>query len=289
MPVRLSPAPTNSTPAVSGATVRVSSIPDLLSALAKDAVTEIVVADGTYHVSGAASQASDSLWIGARFAGRTNPVTVRAETSGGVVFDGGGTNSFGGITFLAGAHDQTWQGFVWQNGSPFTPPADGTGVIVFGGYAGQAAPHHITLRDVTVRQITGVGHAMYVSWSVGGVHDILLDGYTVEDPGAVLRSALHFYHSDATNLNAWNFTVRNLHVSGTQQAIMLWDPTLHDITIDTALITDPSDVAVRYEAPGATNITLANITSTGSGSGKGFQSSLGTSPPGVTFVNNSFR
>jgi hypothetical protein len=274
--------------AVSGSSVRVSSVPALLSALAKDSVTEVVVADGTYQVSPAASQASDSLWIGSRFAGRRNPVTIRAETTGGVTFDGGGSNSFGGITFVAGAHDQTWQGFIWQNGSPFTPPDDGTGVIVFGGYAGQAAPHHITLRDVKVRQITGVGHALYVSWSVGGVHDILLDGYTVEDPGVVLRSALHFYHSDAANLNAWNFTVRNMHVTGTEQAIMLWDSTLRDITIDTAEVTNARSVAVRHEAPGAIRIVLANITSRGSGSGMGFQSSLGMPPPGVTLINNSF-
>ena len=53
-----------------------------------------------------------------RFADRTNPVTVRAETSGGVIFDGGGAACFGGISFEDGAHDQTWDGFIWQNGTP---------------------------------------------------------------------------------------------------------------------------------------------------------------------------
>jgi hypothetical protein len=58
-------------------------------------------------VSAAAVKPADSFWIGARYAGRTNPVTVRAETPGGVTFDGGGTTYFGGITFVEGAHHQT--------------------------------------------------------------------------------------------------------------------------------------------------------------------------------------
>ncbi len=44
--------------------VRVTSVAALLTALANNATTDIVVANGTYHVSTAASQASDSLWIG---------------------------------------------------------------------------------------------------------------------------------------------------------------------------------------------------------------------------------
>ena len=43
-----------------------------------------------------------------------HPVTVRAET-GGVVFDGGGASSFGGLSFEDGAHDQTWDGFRFAN------------------------------------------------------------------------------------------------------------------------------------------------------------------------------
>ena len=93
-----------------------SSIPALLTALADNTVTDIVVANGTYRVSPASGQASNSLWIGSRFAGRTRAVTVRAETSGGVTFDGGGTTTFGGLTFVEGAHDQTWDGFNFANG-----------------------------------------------------------------------------------------------------------------------------------------------------------------------------
>ena len=91
--------------------VRVTSIAGLLNTLADNSVTDIVVANGTYRVSMASSQASDSLWIGARYAGRTRPVTVRAETRCGVTFDGSGTTSYGCISFEEGAHDQTWDGF----------------------------------------------------------------------------------------------------------------------------------------------------------------------------------
>jgi hypothetical protein len=274
---------------VVGESVHVASIPELLDALADDAVGEIVVADGVYHVSTAATQGADSLWIGTRFASRTKPVLVRAQTPGGVILDGSGASFFGGISFEQGAHHQTWDGFVFANGTPTQ-----TGVITFGGYAGEAAPHHITLRNITIdRSITSgaagaTDHGIYVSRAVGGPHDLLFEEIKVDGTGG-LSSAFHFYGSDDANPNAWNVTIRRLSVVGTQQAIMLWDPTLHDITIDTAVIADTRDYAVRFESPGATEIVLANITSTGSGSGKGFESSLGSDPPGVTFVNDSLR
>ena len=289
-PTMGTPSPTAS-PATSAPTgsVRVTSVAALLTALANNATTDIVVANGTYHVSTAASQASNSLWIGSRYAGRTNPVTIRAETSGGVTFDGGGASYFGGLSFEDGAHDQTWDGFVFAHGTPTQ-----TGVITFGGYAGKAAPHHITLRNITLPRSlvsTTAGatdHGVYFSQAVGGPHDILIEGLTVDGAGG-LDSALHFYASSPGNPNAWNVTVRRLSVTGTDQAVMLWDSTLHDITIDTATIEGARDFAIRFEARGATGIVLANITSTGSGSGEGFQSALGDPPPGVSFVNDSFR
>ncbi len=271
-----------------GSSVRVTSVPALLDALANDAVTEIVVATGTYRVSAAAGKDVDSLWIGARYAGRANPVTVRAETTGGVIFDGGGTTYFGGITFAEGAHHQSWEGFVFDHGT-----ATDTGVIVFGGYAGLDAPHHITLRNITVGPAINPdgpsGSAISFSWAVGGPHDLLLDGITVDNPTHSIEAALNFYHSDASNPNAWNVTVRGLQVNGTQQAIIVWDPSLRNITVDTATITNALRFAVRFESPGASGITFANVTSTGSGSGQGFHSSEGPSPPGVTFINDSFR
>ena len=152
-------------PIAPGTSIRVTSIPSLLAALDDNAVTEIVVANGTYRVSPASSQRTDSLWIGARFADRTRSVTVRAETRGGVTFDGGGTTSFGGMSFEDGAHDQTWDGFNFANGRPTS-----TGVIMFGGDAGRPPAHHITLRNITLKaSLTGRNpqhdHGIYV---VGG-------------------------------------------------------------------------------------------------------------------------
>ena len=136
------PPPTTSNP-TPGTSIRVTSIPALLTALDDNSVTDIVVANGTYRVSPASSQRTDSLWIGARFADRTRAVTVRAETRGGVTFDGGGATYFGGLSFEEGAHDQTWDGFNFANGE-----ATSTGVIMFGGYAGRPPAHHITLRHI---------------------------------------------------------------------------------------------------------------------------------------------
>ena len=275
----------------SGSSVRVSSIPALLDALDNNDISDIVVANGTYRVSPAGLQKADSLWIDDRFLDRTNPVTVRAETRGGVTFDGGGTSSFGALTFVAGAHHQTWDGFTFANGA-----ATDTGVVAFGGYDGLAAPHHITLRHLTFlgscrgRATTASGnttdHAIYFSQSVGGVHDVVLEDITVDGSG-YLASAVHFFHSDSANPNAWNVTVRRLTVNKTQQAIILWDRTVHDVTIDGATITNALSVGVRYEGPGE-DVALRNITTTGSGN-YGFYSSLGSSPPGVTFFSNLFN
>ena len=286
------PTPTPTQPPAGTKTVNVSSIPALLSALADNSVDEIVVANGTYHVSPAGAEQSDSLWIGSRFAGRTRPITVRAATRGGVTFDGGGATYFGCISFEDGAHDQTWDGFNCAGGE-----ATSTGIVTFGGYAGMAGPHHITMRYITIlSSCTGratspsgpaTDHAFYLSEAVGGPHDLLFEDITVHGAG-YLASAFHFYHSDSANRNAWDVTVRRLHVSGTQQAIMLWDPTLRNVTFDTVDITNALKIGVRYETIGATGIRLENITSTGSGS-DGFYSSQGTAPAGVTFLNDVFH
>jgi hypothetical protein len=257
----------------------VTSVTALLTALANNSLSEIVVADGTYHVSTAGSQRADSLWIGSRFANRTRPITVRAETPGGVTFDGGGASYFGGIWFVDGAHDQTWDGFVFANGSPTQ-----TGVVMFGEGSG-VGPHHITLRDITIpRSITTSSttagdHAVY--FSRGGAHDILIDGLMVDGAGG-LDTALHFYHAQ----NVWNVTVRNMVVTGTYQAIMLWDSTTNNVVIEDSTITGATKFAVSYER--GTAITFRRVTSTGSGQA-GFYSSLGSNPPGVTFEGSSLR
>lgn len=262
--------------------VNVNSISSLKTALADNSVDEIVVANGTYRISPAANQAADSLWIGSQYASRTRPITVRAQTKGGVTFDGNGVTYFGCMSFEDGAHNQTWDGFNCANGQ-----ATDTGVITFGGYAGNPAPHHITMRNISIlasctgRTATATDHAFYISQAVGGPHDLLFEDINVDGAG-FLTSAFHFYHSDATNKNGWNITVKRLNVTGTSQAIMIWDSTINNLVFDTANITNPTKFAVRYEA--GNNITLSNITSTSS-----FYSSLGANPPGITFMNNKWN
>lgn len=277
-------------------TVTVSTIPSLLTALADDSVDVIVVADGTYHVSPASDQEPDSLWIGARFAPRTRPITVQAETPGGVTFDGGGVDFFGCISFEQGAHDQVWDGFNCSGGN-----ATRTGVITFGGLDADVpgSPNHITMHHISIlASCTGssteassptLDHAFYVANSAGaGPHDLLFEDINVDGRGG-LASAFQFFHSAPGAPNASNVTIRGLAVLGTQEAIILADPTLRNITIDSATITSALKYAVFYETVGAQGILLSNITSTGSGSGHGFFSAEGPLPAGVSFSNTSLH
>jgi hypothetical protein len=260
-----------------------------MSALADDVVDEIIVRDGTYRVAGASRQESTSLWVDSRYASRTRPVLVRAETVGGVTFDGGGDTHWVGLAFNGGAHDQTWQGFRFANAEPTA-----TGVITFGwsGYESLGpGPHHITLRDITIEgSIVSTGssihdHGVYFEQSVGGAHDIVIDGLVVDGSGH-LDSALHFYHSTPDEPNAWNVTVRHMRVTGTDQAVILWDPTIRNILIEDSTITAAATYAVRYELGGT--VTLRRVSSTGSGEA-GFHSSLGPHPAGVTFADTTLQ
>jgi hypothetical protein len=275
--------------------VRVSSIVALKAALADDTVDDIVVADGTYEISDSVNQAGDSLWIGSAYASRTRPVTVRAQTIGGVTFDGGG-GALGGISFNGGAHDQTWDGFHFANGV-----TSSTGVIVFGGYAGMAASYDITLEHITIEASChrvnpgATDHGVYFSYALDGWHDIELDDLTVNatDPMG-LATAIHMDHGDPTeapNVAAHGVTVRRLTFNGnrtidSQQAILLWYPPIHDWLFDGATITDAGGLAVRFESTPASGIVFQNMTSTNSG---GFYSSQGANPAGVTFINDDLH
>jgi hypothetical protein len=274
--------------------VNVSSVAGILSALADDTVDEIVVANGTYSISGSGNQASNSLWIGSKFASRTRPITVRAQTTGGVIFDAGG-GYMGGMSINGGAHDQTWDGFQFANGT-----TSQTGVIVFGGYSGLAAPYNITLRNFTIQHsVHRVGsgttdHAVYFSYALEGWKNILVDHLTVDASDTMgLATAIHMDHgyaSDAPNVAAHDVTVTNLTFTGNtsaagQQALILWQPPTKNWLFDTASITNAGGQAVRFESIGASNIVFKNITSVNS---HGFYSSLGNPPPGVTITNCSF-
>jgi hypothetical protein len=286
------PAPT---PSVK--TVRVSSISGLLSTLRDNTVDVIVVANGTYHVSPSNQTASDSLWIGPNYASRTNPVTVRAETIGGVTFDGGGASGYGGLSFEAGARYQTWDGFTFAHMN-----ANYTGIVEIGSYTSRAAPHHITLRNITIlssctgRATTADGrtwdHAVYMGQALApGPHDIVFDNLTVHGEGG-LATAFHFFHgADNGGVNAHDVLVRDLTVTGTQQAFLIWEPTVHDVTLDGATISNAKAYAIRYETIGSAmpyNIVIRNVTSSSSGY-RGFYSSLGAHPPGISFSGDSLN
>ena len=291
------PAPTTPPPTTSGKTVNVSSIPALKSALADNSVDQIVVANGTYRISPSSSNLSNSLWIGPAYAGRTRPVLVRAETIGGVTFDGGGGSGYRALAFEAGAHDQTWDGFRFANMA-----AVQSGIIEIGGYTTRAAPHHITLRHITIlRSCTGRAttangstwdHAVYLSQSAApGAHDLLFEDMVVQGEGN-LATAFHFFHgADTGAFNAHNVTVRRLTVTGTQQAFLIWEPTVYNVVLDGARISNARAYAIRFETIGSkipSGIQIRNVTSTGSGYA-GFYSTLGAHPPGVTFYNDSLH
>jgi hypothetical protein len=275
----------------------VTSVAGLLTALADNAVTAIVVADGTYRISPSHAQASNSLWIGTRYASRTRPVTVRAETVGGVTFDAGG-GDMGGLSFNGGAHHQTWDGFNFANGR-----TSQTGAIMIGGYAGLNAPHDLTLRNITIMASVHrasaadrtTDHAVYFSYALDTWGNILIENLTVDATDAAgLSSGIHMDHgtaSDAPNVPAHGVTVRNLVFRGNtsisgQQAIILWTPPVHDWTFDGGTITNAGGTAVTFESRGAARISFRNLASTNS---DGFYSSMGANPPGVTFTNTSLR
>jgi hypothetical protein len=286
--VQFTPPPTATLPP-GAKSLTVRSIPALLDALADNGLDEIIVADGTYPVSPAGEQQPDSLWIGARYASRTRPVVVRAKTRGGVTFDGGGATYFGGISFQDGAHDQTWDGFVFSGGR-----ATDTGVVMFGGYKGLAAPHHITMRSIHLASTcTGVpprDQGFYISnTDTDGPHDLLFEDITVDGAGG-LTSAFAFGHD--WGAAAHDVTVRRLTVTGTQQAFIMWStPPLRSIVLDGAMIDRATKFAIRYETEGtapAEGILIENVTSVRSGE-QGFFSSDGPNPAGLTFRDNNLN
>ncbi|HEX7472394.1 MAG TPA: hypothetical protein VF323_04875 [Candidatus Limnocylindrales bacterium] len=279
--------------AATGKTVRVASIPALLANLANNSVSVIVVANGTYHISPANWTSSNSLWIGAKFASRTRAILVKAETRGHVVFDGGGGSGYSALSFEAGAHDQTWDGFVFAN-----MRAVQSGIVEIGGYVPRAAPHNITLHFIWVRaSCRGLAtspsgpmteHAFYFANAKGvGPNHILLSDIYVDGRGG-LASAVQFDHGDSANPNASFVTVQRLHVTGTQQAILFWTPTVHNITFHLAVIWNAGEHAVRFESRGAKAVVILSVASHGSGR-EPFYSSMGSHPPGLALSHTVLR
>jgi len=281
-------------------TVTVASVESLLSALSNDSYDTIIVRNGRYIVSPSSQKRANSLWIGERYAKRTRPVYVVAQTVGGVVFDGNGATYFGGMSFEEGAHHQTWDGFTFTNGTPTS-----TGVIVFGGYvatpAQAVASHDIRLRNIKITRCTGnsttgcttpYDQGIYVSHSYGGSYNLDFENVFVEDSLSLgLGSAFAFHHSDTANgmRNARNVRINNVRVAGTSRAIILNDPTLQDIYISNVRVTNARCLSVYYAVASNYSIVLSNVISTGTPGGKGFWSPLGTTPSGIIFQDCDLR
>ena len=170
---------------------------------------------------------------------------------------------------------------MFANGTPTS-----TGVVVFGGLAnnGSAAPHHITMRNITVAAPRSGGsvpqdHAIYVFdlSRPGGPHDLLFEDITGDGPGHHLASAFHFDHSTRVTQRLERDRPapdsRHRHPAGDHRVGRARCTTLlfEDITI-----TNSTRFAVRYENGSDYRVVFQERrVSSGSGS-QGFYSSLGT-------------
>lgn len=253
-----------------GKVVNVDSVLNLLDALDDNTVDEIVVANGTYPVTVAASKKADSLWIGSQFAARTRPILVRAATTGGVIFDGHQQQYWGGITFAEGAHDQTWRGFRWINGEP-----TGTGVIVVGAYQNLAPIRNVAMEDCEISGFWGSdteqhGHAVYISHAYGGPHvGVMFDHLKVVDDGVHVGGGIHIYHDSYEGgsalpnyFNAHQVTVRNSTFTGVRVGFYIWAHTAKDILIEDCQVINAREYGIRYER--GENVTFRRVTTTGS-------------------------
>ncbi len=280
--------------------VSVASISALKAALKINANVEIVMAAGTYAAAPANLNQSNSLWIATpEMAARTNPVLIRADGSG-VTLDGNGAKYFGAITFDRGVHHQTWDGrWVLANGE-----ATATGTIVFGSPNAPnlaAGVHHISLTGDWVfdDSLTGYAfdparsnandHAIYFTDSLGGCHDILLDGMSLTpNASAPLHSWLHlFTHGYPGGAGAYNVTAKNADITGTRQQVMIWDASMHDLLLEDVSLHDGIRFAIRHEK--GTAVTLRRIQSEGTVEA-GLVAAVGTSRTldGCAYVAGEF-
>ena len=267
-----------------------TSVPALLTALADNAVTEIVVANGTYRVSGAVDRAGQ-LALDRRPVRGPDPPRPRPrrdDRRGDLRRRRGLPRR---LSFEDGAHHQTWQGFRFANGA-----ADWRRASSCSAATPARRPHHITLRDISVTGLISSdglrhGYPIYFSMAAApGPHDLLIENFTAIDNGA-LKALIHFYHDTAAgdpagNFNCQNVVIRNAHLTGTPQPVMIWARSLTNLLIEDSTITGAGETAIRYEY--GSGVVFRRVVSTGSAQG-GFYSSLGPNPPGVTFDTVSLR
>ena len=109
--------------------------------------------------------------------------------------------------------------------------------------------------------------------------DITLDNLAVNNANGWAASAFHFYHGadrGSTSMNAWNVWVRRMTVTGTQQALLVWETTAHDILFEDVTISNARAHAVRYEYGSAYPVQPGHLDRLRL---QGFFSSKGTTRP----------
>ena len=154
------------------------------------------------------------------------------------------------------------------------------------------APHHITIRNSTVRPIATATqarpHSILQLRRRRGLTRPRSDNFFFDDfdGKGVGGLASTSPHSDATNKERLERPPSATRVSLANWAFMLWDPTLPmKRLVEDTTITGATRIAVR-EGEGS-RITLHRVTSTGSGE-QGFFSRKGSKPPEVASVPTPF-
>lgn len=260
----------------------VSSIAAIKTALADDTLDDIVVADGTYSCANATSELSNSLFFGSSFASRTRPCTIRAQTKGGVTFDGGGATN--GLAVVEGAHDITFDGFGFANWAPVSSG------VVYVSAAYNLAFKNITLMSTCLgtNSASFLDHGFYLSLAASpGLHDILVEDVTVIPPAdttRLLHSAIQIYGTEA----AYNVTVRRLTATA-QDGLLIWGSAIHDCLFDTCTFTNCTVFGVRQRYAN-TGLEYRATHSTGSGT-QGYFCDVAvpdnTAPTGTTFTSGT--
>lgn len=281
-----------------GKLTTVSSVAAIKTALADDTIDEIVVTDGTYSVVNATDEASSSLFFGSSFASRTRPCTIRAQTTGGVTFDGSSA-SMCGLFVGVGAHDLAFDGFKFANMAPVS-----TGVVTVGRHitgADETPSYNLRFRNITV-MATCLGanspgnftdHAFYISSSaLPGPHGLLFEDCTVTPPAdttRLLHSAFHMFGDEnGTDTTPWDVTVRRLTATAKDGAL-IWGQDIRDVLLDSCTFTSCTVFGVRQRYANS-GMEYRATHSTGSGS-QGFFCDVAvpdnSAPSGTTFTSGT--
>jgi hypothetical protein len=234
-PVPTPPPPPVITPSPDLVVRQATSILDLKQKIADDLIDRVILV-GQQHISPAAALKPDSLWIGlnrgsngADMTRRTRPIVVDTTQA---PLSGGGATGGAWVSFMDGAHLIEWVGLA-----PTQLGVTVDGVIKFGGDPDYQPAYGIKLGapriDATCRGTDpNRDQAIYFAHALGrGPHDIEIDDAVLDLSGG-LGAAFQGYHSTNAAPGADHITVRRAKVAGATFVAMVWDPTVHDWSIE---------------------------------------------------------